>query len=436
MIPGMVLKEQEINCKQIGRRNKMKDLQLSMLQILFQNHWTSIDNIVLKNKEEIEERKSKAKDMELKTLQELIDLRDSVISQTKKQLSLSKMELIFEEDALESADLISKRMKMSFPSLSLSNSTSILNSAKNRNYSVNVRIENKGDGVSVTDSNLISNKSPIISTLKPLKPIIRNNYLGVNKNLRYSHSPNTKKGLSQFNTVNDGSTSNVTSLPNINVQGIEKPKLERKPSIIIGQHPRKPYLNIKGPRKMFDKPPSPSGGSITSERTTTSLPYVIRSDTDASSQAKGPIPFQSAIKTMKKKSEIKAKDKQRLEKFKKENFIYSASNKKLTLAEKYKPIISPARDTPSNYLSRVDNPPYPNIVKMEEKKEGSSIPVLSHSDRMKNNIQRLNMLSLSDISKPRAPLKGILKKNISHAPTISQITPEDLKANTLATVYN
>ena len=162
----------------------------------------------------------------------------------------------------------------------------------------------------------------------------------------------------------------------------------------MGNILNKPYLNIKGPRKLFEKPPSPSGGSITSERTTTSLPHVVRSDTEASSQPKGPIPFHSAIRTIKKKSEIKAKDKQRLEKFKKENFLYSAANKKLKLAEKYKPIISPARDTPNSYLNRVDNPPYPNITKMEEKKEGSSIPVLSHTDRMKNNIQKLNMLSV------------------------------------------
>lgn len=373
--------------------------------------------------------------MELKTLQELIDIRDSVINQTKKQLSLSKMELIYEEDALESPEVVTKRMKMSFPSISLSNSSSILNTTKNRSLSINVRIENKGDGTNITDSNLSSNQKPIISTLKPLKPVIRNNYLGGNRNLRYSHSPMPKKGLSQFHTNNEGDAglSNAASLPSIGIQGTEKPKLERKSSIIIGQHPKKPYLNIKGPRKIFEKPPSPSGGSITSERTTTSLPHVIRSDTEASSQNKGPIPFHSAIKTIKKKSEIKAKDKQRLEKFKKENFLYSAANKKLKLSEKYKPIISPARDTPNNYLNRVDNsPPYSNITRMEEKKEGSSIPVLSHSDRMKNNIQRLNMLSVSDISKPKGPIKGILKKNNPVPNAVSQYTSQDLKANTLA----
>ena len=178
--------------------------------------------------------------MELKTLQELIDIRDSVISQTKKQLSLSRMELIYEEDALESPEAVSKRMKMSFPSISISNSTSILNTTKNRNLSINVRIENKGDGINITDSNLPSNQKPIVSTLKPLKPVIRNNYLGVNRNLRYSHSPMIKKGLSQFNTNSDGDggLSNVASLPSIGIQGIEKPKLERKPSIIIGQHPK------------------------------------------------------------------------------------------------------------------------------------------------------------------------------------------------------
>lgn len=124
-----------------------------MLQLLLQNHTTTIDNIVLKNKEEIEERKLKAKDIEIKQLHDLIELRDSVIVQTKKQLTLSKMKLIFEEDALESSDTVLKRMKMSFPTFPISNVGTNLTPNKSKSQTINVRIENKGDG-NTTDTGL------------------------------------------------------------------------------------------------------------------------------------------------------------------------------------------------------------------------------------------------------------------------------------------
>ena len=114
------------------KKRKIKDLQLTVLQMLNQNHSTSIENINLKNKEEIEHGKAKAKDLELKYLQEMISLRDSVISQTKKQLISNKMELIIEEDtALDTAEEIQKRMKMSFPSISYQ-TPSMSHSTKNR----------------------------------------------------------------------------------------------------------------------------------------------------------------------------------------------------------------------------------------------------------------------------------------------------------------
>ena len=129
----------------------------------------------------------------------------------------------------------------------------------------------------------------------------------------------------------------------------------------------------------------------------------------------------------------------RLNKFKKENFIYSAANKKLSLGDKYKPIISPSRGNANNgFLNRV-NPspsvpsiPTSNIISMEEKKTGSNIPTVSHTERMRNNMQKLNLLSVNNSSsKIKAPLKGILK-NTTNASTVSPITDQNLKANTLA----
>lgn len=422
----------------------MKDMQLAMLQVLLQNHIANIDNITLKHKEEIEESKLKAKELELKELQELVNVRDSVINQTKKQLNLNKMELIVEEEALESPEAVLKRMKMSFPSLNFAISP-VNPQNKYRTQSVTVRIESKGD-MSTSDTSvptITPNTKHISGTLKPLKPVIRNNY--IRSNLRYSQAPSVKKSLSKFK---DGKDSHHTSsLPQLSVHRLDKPSLSRKPSIIIGQHPKKPYLNIKGPRKMFERAASPSGASITSERTTSSLPHVVRSDTEASSHRRQPIPFSTAIKKMKQKPEIRAKDRMRLDRFKKENFIYSTSAKKLSLAEKYKPIVTPASgagttatpatnipstSTPSTYLNRVEPTPTSNIARMEDRREGSNIPVISHTERMRNNMQRLNLLAVSDGPKSKGPLKGILKRSGPAINSVSAITSSDLKANTLA----
>lgn len=154
---------------------------------------------------------------------------------------------------------------------------------------------------------------------------------------------------------------------------------------------------------------------------------MVGSDTETSSLNRQPLSYSSAIKTIKKKSEIKAKDRKRLDRFKKENFIYNTSAKKLALIDKYKPIPSTNYSTPNRYINRVDNPPS-NIQTMEERKEGSSIPIISHSERMKNNMQRLNLLQVSSTPKPKGPLKGILKNPTPAYGTIST----NLKANTLA----
>lgn len=84
------------------------------------------------------------------------------------------------------------------------------------------------------------------------------------------------KSLSRFTNKKN----NTSSLPSIGITKLENAKLQKKDSIIIGQHPRKPYLNVKGPRKMFKRPPSTGGASITSERTTTSLPQAPKSDNE------------------------------------------------------------------------------------------------------------------------------------------------------------
>lgn len=420
------LKKYREKLPSIFKKKKVKDMQLSMLQMILQNQTTGIENISLKNKEEIEESKLKAKDMELKYLQEMISQRDNVITQTKKQLSLNKMELIIEEDSMETPDQVEKRMKMSFPSI---NFPTQVGTSKNRTHSVNVRIENKGDHHSVSDTSIptITSNKHISGSLQPLRPLIKkNNY--VKSNLRYTNG----NALSTFGNQNSNQSS---SLPKLSIRGIEKPSLIRKPSMILGQHPKKPYLNIRAPRKTFERVPSPSGASITSERTTTSLPHAIRSDSDAQRMPKQPITYESAMKQMKNKREIKAKDRMRLDRFKKEKFIYSTSAKKLSLTEKYKPMINTSSyNSANNYLNKLEPPPSSNITRMEEKKEGSSIPFVSHTERMKNNMQRLNLLPVSDNQsnyKYKAPIKSILKRSGPVINSISPITSTNLKANTI-----
>lgn len=106
------------------------------------------------------------------------------------------------------------------------------------------------------------------------------------------------------------------------------------------------------------------------------------------------------------------------------------------MADKYKPINTPSSNIPNAYLSRVEYPNVgANIPRMEERKEGSNIPGISHTERMRNNVNRLNLLSVHDSpnkAKPNQPVKGILKKNLNQANTISPITSHNLKANTLA----
>jgi len=138
---------------------------------------------------------------------------------------------------------------------------------------------------------------------------------------------------------------------------------------------------------------------------------------------------------MKNKKEIKPKDRVRLDRFKKENFIYSASAKKLSLAEKYKPINTPVRpnyNKPAAYLNRVQPVQSNNIMKMEEKKGDTGIPGLSYSERMKNNISKLNLLQVSDgSSKVKTPLKGILKKKPTPIGAVNSVNDTNLKMNTL-----
>mmetsp|Transcript_27650 Transcript_27650/g.27498 ORF Transcript_27650/g.27498 Transcript_27650/m.27498 type:complete len:422 (-) Transcript_27650:28-1293(-) len=412
------------------KKKKIKDLQLAMLQIISQNHATSIENITLKNKEEIEMGKAKAKDIELKYLQEMIAIRDSVITQTKKQLQSKKMELIIEEDNLETPEDIQKRMKISFPSLTYSN-TNLSNTMRNRNRSVSVRVEgNGGDTASdLSMPTVVGNAKRISSTLKLAKPIVRkNNY--IQSNLRYI------KGHKKNATL--GKNKNTSSLPKLSIGNFDKPKMMKKPSIVIGPHPKKPYLKVKGTRKMFERAASPGGASTLSDRTTTSLPQIVKSDTETSS-TKQPISYKDAVKKIKSsnKKEIKAKDRMRLDRFKKENFIYSAAPKKLSLAEKYKPINPPApvtsHNTPNNYLSKFNNPPpNKNIVKKEEKRGDSSIPGLSYTERMKNNISKLNLLGGGDTSNNKTPLKGILKKKAPPMGAVNSINSMNLKANTIA----
>jgi hypothetical protein len=116
-------------------------MQLSMLQMILQNQTIGVENVILKNKDEIEEMKMKVKNMELRYFQEMLSQRDNVINQTKKQLNLNKMELIIEEDSMETPDQVQKRMKISFPFINYLNSEKLGGSAKNRAHSVNVRIE-------------------------------------------------------------------------------------------------------------------------------------------------------------------------------------------------------------------------------------------------------------------------------------------------------
>jgi len=304
------LKKYRNKLPSIMKKKKIKDMQLAMLTILSQNHATSIDNINLKNKEEVESGKSKAKDMELKYLQEMIAVRDQVISQAKKQLHTHhKMELIIEEQDLETAEEVQKRMKISFPSISYSN-IALGNTVKTRNKSVNVRIESKAIDHSASETSIptvVSNKKTIASTLKPLRPIVKkNNY--VKSNLRYTRGTAT-------NSTFKNKTNNASSLPRLSINHLEKPKLTNKPSIAMKRHPKKPYLRVRGTRKLFNRAPSPSGASITSERTTTSLPHLVKSDTEAISK-KQPISYSNAIKQMKNKKEIKPKDRMRLDRFK------------------------------------------------------------------------------------------------------------------------
>ena len=68
---------------------------------------------------------------------------------------------------------------------------------------------------------------------------------------------------------------------------------------------------------MFERAASPGVASNVSERTTTSLPRIVKSDTETPSK-KQPISFQNAIKKIKSKREIKAKDRMRLDRFKRE----------------------------------------------------------------------------------------------------------------------
>lgn len=207
----------------------MKDMQLAMLQILLQNHSTTVENTVLKNNQEIEEGKAKAKDMELKCLHEIVSLKEHVIEQTKKQLSVNKMELVIEDGEIsDTPETITKRMKMSFPTINYS--TPLATISKNRQQSVNVRIESKdaiGSDKSLPGIN--SSSKYITGTLKPLQPVIRNNYVS---NARYGSINNSR--LSKLR--ND--SKNISSLPNLNIRSLDRKTLTRKPSIIIGQHPK------------------------------------------------------------------------------------------------------------------------------------------------------------------------------------------------------
>ena len=417
------LKKYREKLPSIWKKKKMKDMQLTMLQILFQNHVTSVENAILKNKQETDEGRVKSKELELKCLHEILHTRDSVIDQTKKQLNINQMELVIDDgDTFETAESITKRLRMSFPSIGQNTPMNV--TSKNRYQSVNVRIEKKEDYSSDKNSVAKSQNKHIASSLKLVRPVIRNNYISNN---RYGGA--ASKNKSQFKVP---SCKNTNSLPKLNVQKLDNLSLSRKPSIIMGMHPKKPYLNVKGPRKMFDRPPSTGGTSITSDRTTTSMPHVVRSDNETSTQRKKPLSYQDAIKQMKNKPDIKASDRMRLNKFKKKNFIYNTSAKKLSLADKYKPIPQSNFQTPS-FLNRVGPSGSPNIQKMSERKEGSNIPVMSHTERMKSNIQRLNLLPVTDNNiKSSGPIKSILKKTMPPTNTISPMTSNNLKANTLA----
>ncbi|CAI2382462.1 unnamed protein product [Moneuplotes crassus] len=421
------LKKYREKLPQLIKKKKIKDLHLAMIQVTSQNHTTIIENINLKNQEEIEQGKAKAKDMELKYLQELLTVRDEVISQTKKQLQLSKMELIIEQETLETAEDIQKRMKMSFPSITYTNA-GLGNSNKNRNRSVNVRIENRGAHDSTSEASIptgVGSTKHIASTLKLANPVIRkNNY--IKSNLRYLNTPKRNPGLSR--------SKNNHSLPKLSMRSLDRPQLNKKESLVVGRHPKKPYLKIKGTKKIFERVSSPGGTSTVSDRTTTSLPRIVRSDTETIS-TKQPIPFKSAIKQMKTK--IKAKDRMRLDRFKKENFLYSAAPKKLSLAEKYKPIAPPAPvgnpNPPTNFLSKFrTTAAAQNIVKKEEKKGDSSIPNLSYSQRMRDNVSKLNIFSGPGDAVSRTPLKGILKKKDPPTGAVNSLNDMNLRANTLA----
>jgi seryl-tRNA synthetase len=141
---------------------KLNEMQMAMLQILLQSNITKIENKNLIIKEEVEQKKNQIKELELKQLQDLIAVRDSVINQTKKQLTLNKMTISYEEDALESTDLIMKRMRMSFPNLPASSISPIKGQDKNILKNVNVKIES-----SLDREDIDQNKSGNSKTFKP-----------------------------------------------------------------------------------------------------------------------------------------------------------------------------------------------------------------------------------------------------------------------------
>lgn len=81
----------------------------------------------------------------------------------------------------------------------------------------------------------------------------------------------------------------------------------------------------------------------------------------------------------------------------------------------------------------MQQPQNTNIIRKEEKKGDTGIPGLSYTERMKNNMSKLNLIQTSNLnSQSQTPLKGILKKKPLPMGTVNSINNLNLQANTIA----
>lgn len=136
-------------------------MELMLLQSSQKTWEMQVENTELRSKEQIEGLKKAMKEVEVQQLANAVTHRDGIIDQTRLKLQTHDVKMILDAKyGLEKPEDLSRRIRLSFPSLQSGTKTPQLPVRIPTLSAVNVSIENKGNNNPLAQSQSLPNLKP------------------------------------------------------------------------------------------------------------------------------------------------------------------------------------------------------------------------------------------------------------------------------------